>query len=313
MRRVLSQLFAASAVLVGAAHAHAQRLPHPLPIPICMPDLSKSQPYTADGSTDIGPLHVKGGVGLTLAFNAGCGQMQASATGDLHAGIGGFSTKPLEIVLSATTGTENGAVKNSLDVKLVAFGYTMWMDNLASSGAISDAKSYGYVLPGGNMAGHFSYQAPFDWLPAAASLDYNTAANVAVAPIYTINNKEVTLRLISSAVVSASVHAVADVKIKDVGTFSATGDGVIEIVRLTQGGHATVKDRRRFPGDPIINPYSADAANSLALTHVAGGYLTLSVDYGLGTWSKDLFNIPSSSYYMPDFTYSYPPPIVVKG
>lgn len=308
MRRFLSQLFAVSTVIAAAGGAHAQRLPGPLPLPIplCMPDISKSQPYTFDGSEDIGPLHVKGGLGATFAFNAGCGQLQASATGDVHVGLGSISAKPLELALTATA----SASGNSLDAKLMAFGHTMWMDNLASTtGPISDAKSFGYVLPGGNLAGQFSWQAPVPWLTAAASISYNTVANIAIAPIYTISAKEVTLREIASAAVSASVHGVASISAEGLSV-SATGDGVIEIARLTQGGHATVKDQRRFPGDPRMYPYSADAAETLALTDVAGGYLTLGADLGFKKWSEDLFRISPKSYYPADFNFVYPQPLV---
>ena len=121
----------------------------------------------------------------------------------------------------------------------------------------------------------------------------------AATAIYVVSPTEVTVRLISAANVNASLDASFSVTYHGV-TLTAAGSGSATVARLTQGGHATMKE-------DVGSTWVADAADFVSFTDVAGAHLDVSAPIA-GTYH--VFSVAPSSFgddyaYMRTFTKSF--------
>jgi hypothetical protein len=224
-----------------------------------------------------------GGIGGSFGAVADCQQLAAVASVDLHTQAFGLAVKPLEISVTAATKKDT---TNSIDLTVKSFGYELKKKNLANSAsAIDESMQESYILPNGMFDGNYSYMSSY----GNASLSYDTVANVAAWAMYTVKSDLVNLQMISSAVVNANLTGVVDTK-----WGSLTTNALLQVVRLTQGGHANLKPN-------TSGGWTADVSHTISVTDVLG------VDLGFDVpvvGHKSIFQMTPGDWY-DDYSYTH--------
>jgi hypothetical protein len=261
--------------------------PRPIPFPLCPTTLNESKKYSWDkGPASVAGITWNGGLDGAIGVDADCDKLEAYASGGVHFGAFGITAKALDVKVSASTKIDH---TNSIDLGVYAFGFELKKINLAQSSApLSAGYDLGYILPSGApYDGSWTY-AP-DWADGGmASFSYNTVADVAADLYYEISPTVVKVVTLSSANLNASVNA--SVGYHDV-TLSQSAN--LSIGRLTQGGHATLKQ-------DAGTAWKADVANSVSLNNVMGIDLSIDVPF---VGKKSLFNMPPKEWW-DDYTFT---------
>lgn len=290
---VLCSLFCGLAVAGGQARASVTPRggvivtpipiprPRPIPFPICPTTLNESKTFSWDKDpASVVGLTWTGGLDGAIGVDADCNKLEAYASGGVHFGAFGITAKALDVKLSASTQIDH---TNSIDLGVYAFGFEVKKYNLAhSSTPLSAGYDLGYILPSGApYDGSWTY-AP-DWADGGmASFSYNTVADVAADVYYEISPTIVKVVTLSAANLSASINA--SVGYHDV---TLSQSATLNIGRLTQGGHATLKQ-------DVGTAWKADVANSVSLNNVMG--IDLSIDVPL-LGKKSLFNMAPKQWW----------------
>jgi len=223
----------------------------------------------SDLEQSIGGFEFSGGVAAKLSAVADCDKIGASATANAHAAIfdGLFSGSPLDVSLDAATA--RGGM-NTLNFTAKAFGHDLYVKHLAQTTALSGGFSTpSFALPDGN-----NWDGTKTIL--GATVTYDTFASMGATVLYTVNPSEVTVRLLPAGTMNAPLTATEG---------PLRGTGHLDIARLTQGGHATLK---RGSG----SAWTTDLANTLTFNHVAGGKL----DVSAAGHTENVFNVAPKSY-----------------
>jgi hypothetical protein len=162
-----------------------------------------------------------------------------------------------------------------------AFGSDVLTRNIAQTGPISSGKSWGWLFDEDHPDSRFpalNGSFPFSAGPLSGNVNYKTTANVFANLSWNVSTTAVTARLLSGAVVDASLQAIAH--------GINVGSGLLRIFRLTQGGHATLKQDSG-------NQWRVDAANTAAMTDTAGTKLV--VTNPLTSTRYTVYDVPPKS------------------
>ena len=263
------------------------RFPRPPIIVVADPcpktlDATKSFSYDKPLVSDAG-FSWSGGVGGSFGAVADCQQLAAVASIDLHTQAFGLAVKPIEVSVTAATKKDT---TNSIDLTVKSFGIELKKKNLANSAsAIDESMQESYILPNGVADGNYSYMSSY----GNASLSYDTVANVAAWAMYTVKSDLVNLQMISSAVMNSSLHGVVETK-----WGSLTTDAMLQVLRLTQGGHANLKPN-------TSGGWTADVSHTISLSDVMG------VDLGFDVpvvGHKSIFQMTPGDWY-DDYSYQH--------
>lgn len=280
MNKLVASIFLAT-MAAGSGTARAA---------ICLPTLDAKKTLSWSSGTRIAAgtkwsAGVSAGVGLFADCTRLSAEMSTAVNNTTLDSIP-VDKPPLELKISASTKRNQ---TSSIDVSVFALGYQIKKLTLADSTTpISGGFSGGYVLPDGDLDGQWTY-APSWAGGAVATLRYNTVADIAASAYYRAGPTAVSILSLAAANMTASVNASLTYR-----HVSLSGHGLLNIARLTQGGHAALKQ-------DVGSNWKADASNVVFFDDVLGVNVQVDVPF-LG--KRSLFSMRPKHYHA-DYTYQH--------